>query len=111
MTKKKGDKKIGGVKSAKVTTGIEGTQQVGEVSKVKKAAQVSAVKGAGAVKGARVDNQLSSADRDQIFDMIGEEAEKLFGKSKQREVVENAVKMAIDAGIIDEEEESSNSGK
>ena len=100
-------KKVGGPKSpgTKETTSVQPTKSVG-------AGKVGNIKGAeGKTKASRVSNPtqfLSAADREKLFKMINEEADKMFGPDglpeSNREVVEEAVKMAIDAGIVEEEE-------
>ena len=102
------DGKIGGIGKAKSANQIEKTEQVDTVGGVKKAGKVSAVKGAGATSGAAGGQLLTPADREPLFKMIEEEAEKLFGKDssipqEQKDAIAKAVKMAVDAAIIDEE--------
>jgi hypothetical protein len=111
MTKKIGDKKIGGVHGTTETSAVEGTDVVGSVGGVKAATGVGGVSGPGAVSKRRSTRTMTLAEREQLFQMINEEAEKLFGDSQmsptQRNVVKNAVRMAVDAGIIEDEPEGS----
>ena len=108
MTKKKiGDKKIEQVRSTKETSGVEGTEAVSGVSGVKATSAVSGVKRTGAVGKASLTTALTTSQRDKLFSMIHEEAEKVFAatplsKSK-RQTIESAVKMAIDAALVDDE--------
>jgi len=110
MTKKIGDKKIGGVQSTTTTTGVEGTEVVGGVAGVKATSGVGSVDGAGTVNRRRPTRTMTLAEREQLFQMINEEAEKLFGEGEmspaQRNVVKNAVRMAVDAGLVDADEDS-----
>lgn len=108
MTKKIGDKKIGGVQSTTSTSAVEGTEVVGGVAGVKATSGVGGVEGAGAVNRRRPTRTMSLAEREQLFQMINEEADKLFGEGgmspTQRNVVKNAVRMAVDAGLVETEE-------
>ena len=53
---------------------------------------------------------MTPQEREHLFSLINEEADKLFGPDglpeSQRETVEGAVRMAVDAAIIDEDEEA-----
>lgn len=102
MTKKIGDKKIRGVKGTRETGEVESVGGVGSTS------SVSGVRGVGAVGGGRMTSALSPADRERLFKMVDEEADKLFPKgsmtARQRKVVQDAVKMAIESGIVEDEE-------
>jgi hypothetical protein len=108
MTKKIGDKKIGGIHSATETTAVEGTDIVGGVGGVKATSGVGGVGGIGAVNKRRSTRTMTLAEREQLFQMINEEADKLFGEGgmspAQQSVVKNAVRMAVDAGLVDEDE-------
>ncbi|MCB0311394.1 MAG: hypothetical protein KDD42_09170 [Bdellovibrionales bacterium] len=101
--------KIGGVRGTVGSTGVEKTGSVGEVDKAKKASAVKGVKGVRQSGAARATRTMSAAERQQLFRMIEEEADKLFGEGglpqSQRKVVEDAVKMAVDAAILDDEQE------
>ena len=52
---------------------------------------------------------MTVADKDELFSLISEEADKIFGPDglpeSQRETVENAVKMAVDSTLLEENEE------
>ena len=104
------DKKsrVGGVRGPSSTKSVEATEEIGQVGKVKKAEGVGSARGAGAV-GRRSNTRIMSLqEREDLFKMIHEEADKIFGKSglpnSQRQIVEEAVKMAIDSALIDEDE-------
>ncbi len=51
---------------------------------------------------------MTAEERNKLFELVEEEAEKLFGSGglpeKERNKVANAVKMAIDASIAEEED-------
>jgi len=108
MPKGKGKKgKIGGIKSTGGAKNIEKAGRVSDVGEVEKASAVGGVKGARSVQR-KATGVMTKAERDSLFQMIDEEADKLFGEDglpkKQQEVVQKAVKMAVDASIIDEDE-------
>jgi hypothetical protein len=107
--KKIGDKKIGRVDLTKQSADVDKTGAVGTVDSIKSTAGVGAVGSTSSInkrKGTRV---MSIAEREQIFDMINEEADKLFGSgsplASQKDVLKKAVKMAVDSGLIDEEKD------
>lgn len=106
--KKIGDKKIGRVDLTKQTGDVEKAGTVGEVSSVKGATGVGSVGGAGGVGNRRGTRVMSAAEREQLFNMINEEADKLFGADSplaaQKNILKNAVKMAVDSGTVDEDE-------
>ncbi|MCB0336739.1 MAG: hypothetical protein KDD62_10555, partial [Bdellovibrionales bacterium] len=101
------DKKISGIKDKGKAAGIDRTQSVGDVKGVEAAEGISGVKATEATRGVSKTHALTAANRDSVRKMIEEEADKLFASGlipkEQRAVVEEAVKMAIDAAIIDEE--------
>lgn len=105
MTKKIGDKKIGSVQSTDETTRVKGADTVGSVDKVKGATAVGGVGSVGAVGKRKATKVMSLAEREQLFNMINEEADKLFKDmpEERRKVVSDAVKMAVDSGIVDDE--------
>lgn len=111
MTKKIGDKKIGGVESTREMTKVEGTEGVSGVEGVKKTSGVSGVGGVQGVSKRRPTRVMSFAEREQLFSMIQEEADKMFANAnlseEQRKVVTDAVKMAVDAGIVGDEDDVS----
>jgi len=104
---KKDKSKIGGVKSTKVTSEVEKTSSVDEASKVKGVSRVGGVQRSGSIQRAKGTKVMTTAERDKLFRIINEEAEKMFGSSsvikEKKEIVATAVKMAVDAGLLDEE--------
>jgi hypothetical protein len=115
MGKKSDDGKVGSVKGTGSTTNVQGTESVGSVGEVKATSGVGAVKGAGAVGKRRPTRIMSPAERENLFRLINEEADKLFAGSgmseEKKQVLKSAVKMAVDAGIVDEEDEGSKDDK
>jgi hypothetical protein len=111
MSKKKdkiGSSKVSQVKKNKELSGVEKAGGVSEVESVQKAGGVKGVGKAGDSKR-RPTRTMTSQEREKLFGMIKEEAEKLFKDSglppEQREIIENAVKIAVDSSLIDEEGE------
>jgi hypothetical protein len=107
MVKKIGDKKVGGVDPTKGPDSISKTTGVSGVDAVKPTAGVSGASSVGGVRARKATRMMSMAERDELFKMVSEEAEKLFPPGtlpkQKREVIEGAVKMAIDASIAEEE--------
>lgn len=101
MTKKK----IGSVQSTVETGKVQGADTVTGVEKVGKTAPVGGIGAVGAVSARKATRVMSAAEREQIFEMINEEANKLFAgmPEEKKKIVADAVKMAVDSGIIDEE--------
>lgn len=104
-------KKINGKKPTSATTGIEKSRAIDSSESV---ADVKDVKGAEqkarAERARRPTRPMTPQEREHLFSLINEEADKLFGPDglpeSQRETVEGAVRMAVDAAIIDEDEEA-----
>ncbi len=114
MTKKIGDKsKVGGVQSTKRTAQVEGTDSISRVGQVKAATGVAGVKRAGAVNAQRMTRAMSVAEREEIFRLINEEAEKLASEGglspTRQKMVADAVKMAIDTGLLPSDDDKGNS--
>lgn len=124
MTKKIGDKKVTAVKAGDVKS-ADSAEQVGATDLVKGSGQVKAsgeVGAVGAVKSTggvsstsaasgstgkrRATTVMSFAEREQLFQMVKEEATKMFAGSgmseEKQKMVAEAVKMAIDTGLLDE---------
>jgi hypothetical protein len=105
-------KKVGGTSRSSGTSGaapIQATKtvesaKVGSVEQVRGAERKEGVKSTGSSIRA-----LTPEQQEQIFQLIDEEADKMFADSgvpaKKKEQVKDAVKMAIEAGIIRDETE------
>lgn len=108
MANDKDKKRIGGVKSTKGPGEVEETGAVGEIQRVSKTEGVGRVGGVGGVGKGRLTRKITMAEREELFRYINEEAEKLLKggaiPESQRELVKEAVKMAVDSGLIDEDE-------
>lgn len=104
-------KKIQGKKTGRTsgTSPVQATKTV-ESSKV---GQVDQVKGGEATDRAgsvgTAGTEITPELREQLFQMIDEEADKLFGDDneaaeKRKKTVKGAVKMALESGVLPEEE-------
>jgi hypothetical protein len=100
------NKKIGGVSGTSKAKGIEKTESVSEVEQVRKADSVSGVGGISDPAKRRATRAMTLAEREELFKMVDEEAKRMFGDSEfseqHKQVVQQAVKMVIDAAVIDE---------
>lgn len=101
------DDKIGGVKNLKEADAVKKAEAVNEVSEVEKTeASEKVIK----VRSAKTKNTrvISAKEREKLFTMINEEADKMFESGAlpkgQKEIVSKAVKQVIDASIIDDED-------
>jgi len=90
------------------TSSIESTQGVktGRLGSVSEVGKTQNKSGVDAIKGGS--HSITPAQRDNILRMVEEEAEKLFENAKlspqQKKTARSAVKMAIDASVMAEEE-------
>ena len=105
MVRKIGDKPTRSIGTTPIqSTKIVGTSKVGSVDQVQAATRQER---AGAVRGGT--REMTPAEREYLFRVVHEEADKLFGPDglpeKKRETVEGAVKMALDAAILDAKED------
>lgn len=109
MTKKIGDKKISGVTSTTETSGVQGTEGVTGIGGIRATSGIGGVGAAGGIGKRRATRLMTAAERQQLFHMIDEEAEKLAKEGiipkRQQDTVSKAVRMAIDSGVLDDEEE------
>ena len=88
---------------------VEGSTAVGaaKIGSVNEVAARDKLVQAGRAR--RPTRPMTAAERDHLFRLIHEEADKMFGEDgippAKRETVEGAVRMAIDGAIVDEEQE------
>lgn len=105
MNDKKDKKGISGVERAQKSSSIKQVESVDEVTRVTKTERVGKARGSSSVGGAT--QKLLYEDREKLLSLVDEEAEKLFEKSNlpegQKKVIRDAVKMAIDGSLLDEE--------
>ena len=84
---------------------IEGTQKVSTVQQVDPAVGKASV-----ARARRPTRPMTAEEREHLFKLLNEEADKIFGKDgipeSKRAKVEGAVKMALDASVIEIEEDS-----
>ena len=103
------DKKIDKIGASDATKRVKSTEAVSDVEKIKAASAVSKVAGVSGVGGAQAIGRISLEQRDKLMGIVTEEASKLAAQgvipNSQREVVEQAVKMVIDAALIESSEE------
>lgn len=115
MTKKIGDKKVGGVDITRQTGSVKETGTVSQVGSVKATSGVGGVGGVGAIGKRRPTRAMSLQEREELFRMIDEEAEKMLKNGllppEKRAAVQSAVKMAVDAGLVDDDSDDSDKKK
>jgi hypothetical protein len=105
MSRKKDDKGVSGISGSSATKGVKATSSISEVDKVKGATAIRGVSGVQGVRGTGGVSSISFEQREKLFSMVTEEAEKLaaqgFIPKNQRDVVEQAVRMIIDSALVD----------
>jgi hypothetical protein len=115
MTRKKDSDSIKRISGTGSTKGVQRTEGVSEVEKVEKTAGVKKVSGVSKVSEASKVSAIRFEQRYKLFSMISEEAQKLAAQgiipNSQREVVEKAVQMVIDAALLDESADSPGKNK
>lgn len=101
-------KKVGEVSETSSTKEVQKSQAIQTIGKTASVGSVGGVGGVGAIGKRGSTRLMSASEREELFKMITEEADKLFAKSglpaEQREAIEEAVKMTIDASLVDDEE-------
>ena len=107
-----GDKRdkdnVKGISKTQKATSVSKVDDVEEVTKIQK---TGAVQRSGAVSKTNEGTQrLRYQDREKLFGMVEEEALNLFRNSKlpeeQKRLIREAVKMAIDSALIEEEDDT-----
>jgi hypothetical protein len=97
------DKKVGKVGASDSTKGVKKTDAVTDVDKVKATSAVGKVTGVSGVGAAGAIGRITLEQRDKLMGIVSEEAAKLAAQgvipASQREIVEQAVKMVIDASL------------
>ena len=92
-------------------TPIQGSKTI-ESAKIGGVSQVKEAEGKSGVSGVRREQlQITPDMKEQLLQLIDEEAEKMFGGAnglpkEKRDTLAGAVKMAIEAGMLKPEEES-----
>lgn len=104
--KNKGTSSISGVGGSKRASEIKNIEEVGKARQV---GDVKGVKKTGSADGKRSTNQMTLAERERILHLVEDEAKEFFKESglppEKQQIIQKAVKMAIDSGIIDEEDD------
>lgn len=96
-------KKVGDVNRTQNLSHIQKSESIREIK------QTGKITGVGSVSGGnrRPTRVMSAREREELFKMVEEEAEKIFAASgvskEQREAIELAVKKTIDAAVIEED--------
>ena len=106
MTGKNDDKDgVKKIKKADSTTGVKATESVSEVERVKGAEAIKSVSAVSRVQAASGVGSIRFDQREKLLSMVSQEAEKLAAQGlipkSQREVVEKAVQMVIDAALVE----------
>lgn len=112
MTKKPGKiggkGKVGQVTSTEDTSAVKETGAVGGANAVGRVGGIGGVGGTQGVRKRQSTRVMSAAERQAIFDLIKQEADSMMKEGllskNNRAVVEDAVKMAVDLAIVDEDE-------
>ena len=100
---KGGPKKPGGTDAVEPTKSV-GSSKVGDVNQVEGTQAKQETK-----KSRKTTRPITAAEREHLLKLINEEADRIFGANglpeSERGTVEGAVSMAIDATLIEEDEE------
>ena len=103
------DKTIGKVGASDSTKGVKSTEAVTDVEKVKATSAVGKIAGVSGVGAASAIGRITLEQREKLMGIVSEEAAKLAAQgvipASQREIVEQAVKMVIDASLEDTSDE------
>ena len=107
--KKIGEKeKISSVQTEIDAERVKGADSVKGAEQIKRVGATAGVGSAGGVRKRQSTRIMSMQEREALFAMISEEAEKMQAEGLlpqgRKALVADAVKMAIDSAIIDEEE-------
>lgn len=102
MVKKIDNNKGGGLRGTK---SLDATKGVQASDRAKSVGQVKGAKTASGTEAVSEQLRITSENRDQLYALIGEEADRLFKSKhltlKDRQAVEKALKMIVDANILD----------
>lgn len=103
------DKKIGKVSGSSGPKDVERTESIKGIKEVAPTTGVGRVTGAGPIGKNRPTRIMTLAEREELLRMIDQEADKMFDGSgispAKKKVIAEAVKMAIDSGLVAEEGE------
>lgn len=103
--KKDKDRSIKGIGASDSTKAVRSTQSVDQVDRVKATSAISKVAGVSGVGATNSIGKITLEQRDKLMGLISEEAAKLAAQgiipASQRDIVEQAVRMVIDASLDD----------
>jgi len=115
MSRKKDSDEIKRVSASDSTKRVKATDSVSEIDKVQGASSVKGVSGVSRVKQASGVSSIRFDQREKLFSIAREEAQKLVAQGiipqSQREVVERSVQMVIDAALLDPQDDRSSKDK
>jgi hypothetical protein len=97
------------------TSGVKATEAVSEVERVKGTEAIKGVSGVSRVKATTGVGSIRLDQRDKLLSMVSQEAERLAAQGlipkSQKDVVEKAVQMVIDAALVDGSNDESDNKK
>jgi hypothetical protein len=100
-------KKVGKLESTESVDSLDAVKRVEKVGNVQSVDAASSV-GTVARSAGVVRHQFSIEDKEKLFQVVEDEAQKLFGSSslspEKRQLIEQAVKVAIESGLIQKDE-------
>lgn len=113
--KKDDNDTVGRITKTGGTKGVKATEAISEVEKVKGADAVKGVAAVSGVRGATGVTGIRFEQREKLLSMVSQEAEKLAAQGiipkSQKEIVEKAVQMVIDAALVDTTNEAADKKK
>lgn len=105
------DKKIKGINKTDALNSVRKSEAISQVNKTSKVGAVTGVSGTNRMPT----REMSFQERNELLQMVEQEAEKLFSNSKipqaQREAIELAVKQTIDAALVEASDSDENKVK
>ena len=103
----KDDKTIGGIKGPSRTKNVDETREIQRVSRVAPTGSIGKVGTVQGIGRRQATRTMSLEEREELFKMIDEEAERMFGNGvlspERRSIVQQAVKMAVDSGLMEKD--------
>ncbi len=100
---------VGKVSKTGATKGVKATEAVSEVERIKGTEAIKGVSGVSRVQASTGVTGIRFEQREKLLSMVSQEAEKLAAQGlipkSQRDVVEKAVQMVIDAALVDKADE------
>ena len=108
MDKKDKDSKIGGISGTVASTGIRRPDAIESIERTEKTSAVGKVGSVTQSPARRRTMFMSAEEREELFRMVEEEAQILLkdAPESQRAAVKESVKLAIEAGMLDQIDEA-----